>query len=229
MHDGLTSHVVREIRQLAPQRLIDSYDIVEVAWVDASLDSARYYSDRMTTAECLHTDESVREFALERRPPNGLILEFGVATGRTISHIATTVRPDPVYGFDSFDGLPENWNSVYKTGSFAQNAPDVPENASLVQGLFNDTLPQFLQEHQSLGVSFLHIDCDLYSSTKQVLEQLGHRLGPGSVIVFDEYFNYPGWRHHEFKAFQEFIMDSGKGYEYLAFNRYHQQVAVVMR
>jgi hypothetical protein len=47
---------------------------------------------------------------------------------------------------------------------------------------------------------------------------------PGTIIVFDEYFNYPNWEEHEYKAFQEFIGESGLGYRYLGFAR--QQVAV---
>jgi hypothetical protein len=48
----------------------------------------------------------------------------------------------------------------------------------------------------------------------------------GTVIVFDEYFNYPGWENHEFKAFQEFVEQTNLKYEYLAYNRRHEQVAV---
>ena len=47
---------------------------------------------------------------------------------------------------------------------------------------------------------------------------------PGTVILFDEYFNFPNWERHEFKAFQEFVENYGIKYTYLAFAR--QQVAV---
>jgi hypothetical protein len=49
---------------------------------------------------------------------------------------------------------------------------------------------------------------------------------PGSVIVFDEYFDYPGWEQHEFRAFAEFVARARLTYEYLAYNRLHEQVAV---
>ena len=45
-------------------------------------------------------------------------------------------------------------------------------------------------------------------------------------IVFDEYFNYPDWENGEFKAFQEFISESGLKYNYISYNRNHQQCAV---
>jgi hypothetical protein len=52
------------------------------------------------------------------------------------------------------------------------------------------------------------------------------RIKSGTVIVFDEYFNYPGWQGGAFKAFKEFIAYSGLSYEYLTYNRLHEQVAV---
>ncbi|MDE1904592.1 MAG: class I SAM-dependent methyltransferase, partial [Alphaproteobacteria bacterium] len=77
-------------------------------------------------------------------------------------------------------------------------------------------------------VAFLHVDCDIYSSTKTVFDHLASRLGPGAVIVFDEYFNYPNWERHEFKAFQEFIRDSGLSYRYLGFAQKNGHVAVML-
>ena len=89
-------------------------------------------------------------------------------------------------------------------------------------------LPPFIKE-QPQPIAFIHIDCDLYSSTKTVFELLGRRIQPGCVIVFDEYFNYPGWQDGEFKAFQEFIQHSGLAYDYIGYNRRHEQVAVKIK
>ena len=73
-------------------------------------------------------------------------------------------------------------------------------------------------------IAFVHIDCDLYSSTKTIFDLLTDRLIPGTIIVFDEYFNYPNWENHEFKAFQELVAQRKLAYTYLAFAR--QQVTV---
>ena len=73
-------------------------------------------------------------------------------------------------------------------------------------------------------MAFLHIDCDLYSSTQTIFNLLSDRIVPGTVILFDEYFNFPNWENHEFKAFQEFVAEKGVKYTYLGFAR--QQVAV---
>jgi hypothetical protein len=69
--------------------------------------------------------------------------------------------------------------------------PHVSSNVTLIKGWFDQTLPPFLEKHPA-PVSFLHVDCDLYSSTKTIFDSLRTRFRPGTVIVFDEYFNYPG-------------------------------------
>ena len=73
-------------------------------------------------------------------------------------------------------------------------------------------------------MAFIHIDCDLYSSTKTIFELLGERICPGTVILFDEYFNFHNWQKHEYKAFQEFVKEHNVTYEYLGYAR--QQVSL---
>jgi hypothetical protein len=52
----------------------------------------------------------------------------------------------------------------------------------------------------------------------------------GTVIVFDEYFNYPGWQQGEFKALAEFIDSHERlGYDYIGYIRNGGQVAVRLR
>ena len=159
----------------------------------------------------------------------GLILEFGVHGGGTINHIASHVS-QTVHGFDSFEGLPERWRDNLGVGAFKMHGrlPQVRENVKLIKGWFNESLPGFAAENPG-DVSFIHIDCDLYSSTATVFETLQDRIKPGCVIVFDEYFNYHGWQDGEYKAFQELIQRTGLQYEYLSYNRYNQEVAVIIK
>jgi hypothetical protein len=155
----------------------------------------------------------------------GLYLEFGVFSGRTINHIARQVG-QPVYGFDSFEGLPERWRDRWGTGHFKlKKLPQVLQNVTLIKGWFDKTLPEFLKAHPE-DVTFLHVDCDLYSSTQTIFTCLAPRIKTGTVIVFDEYFNYPGWREGEFRAFQEFIAREGLRFEYLNYNCKAEQVSV---
>ena len=138
---------------------------------------------------------------------NGLWLEFGVSGGASVNFIAKKIGRT-VYGFDSFEGLPEDWvksrSNTQPKGSMSQNEqlPPSEANVQFVRGWFRDTLPRFLENHRE-PAAFVHIDSDLYSSAKCVLEKL--RFQNGSVIVFDEYYNYPLWRDGEHKAFQEFL------------------------
>jgi len=69
------------------------------------------------------------------------------------------------------------------------------------------------------------VDCDLCSSTKTVFSSLADRLIPGTIVVFDEHFNDPGWQDCEYKAFMEFVA-AGRQFGYLAYNCRSEQVAV---
>ncbi|QHS59712.1 class I SAM-dependent methyltransferase [Chitinophaga agri] len=159
---------------------------------------------------------------------NGLILEFGVFSGSTINHIATHLPDTSIFGFDSFEGLPEFWRDGFSKGHFALNQlPTVAPNVTLVKGWFDQTLPDFKAKYDQ-PVAYLHIDCDLYSSTKTIFDLLKDNIVEGTVIVFDEYFNYPGWMQGEFRAFREFLEETKKSYKYLVYNRMHEQVAVII-
>jgi hypothetical protein len=123
--------------------------------------------------------------------------------------------------------LPEAWRTGFAQGAFAQPLPEVPDQVSLHKGLFADTLPLFLAETPD-AVALLHVDCDLYSSTAFVLDALADRIKTGTVIVFDEYFNYPGWKQHEHRAFQEFTAATGLKFRFDSFVPGHQQVCAVI-
>ena len=75
-------------------------------------------------------------------------------------------------------------------------------------------------------MKFINIDCDIYSSTKTILDQLAPRMVAGSVILFDEYIGNEHWREDEYKAFQESVEKYGWDYEYLCFSIYTKQVVV---
>lgn len=170
--------------------------------------------------------------AIEKVNIPGLFLEFGVASGSSINFIAANTD-STVHGFDSFQGLPEDWRPGVGMGAFQkpQNwLPEVKENVELHVGWFNDALPDFLARHDE-DVAFLHIDCDLYSSTKTVFSILANRLKPGSVIVFDEYFSYIGWENHEHAAFEEFVKEHKIEFDYILYQVAGSpaQVAVLLK
>ena len=169
-----------------------------------------------------------KSFKLADVSGNRLICEFGVFMGVSINHVAKMTN-QRVFGFDSFEGLPERWWDGWKVGAFAvPKLPKVRRNVTLVKGWFNETLPGFLKENPG-EVGFLHVDSDLYSSAKTIFESLEPRLKPGAVIVFDEYFNYPEWEQGEHKAFTEFLGRTGYSVEYIGYNRNEEQMAVILR
>ena len=204
----------------------DSFDVLDVAFLSAAIESASFYEEFMLTARAFETDLLLLSHAMSMAPTQGLILEFGVASGRTIRHVAGITSRN-IHGFDSFEGLPEAWRTGFEQGAFKQRLPEVPGNVTLHQGWFSDSLPRFV-ESTAGPIALLHIDCDLYSSTAFVLNALRDRIQTGTIIVFDEYFNYPGWKHHEHKAFQEFAAASGMTFRFDSFVPSHQQVCAVM-
>jgi Macrocin-O-methyltransferase (TylF) len=189
--------------------------------------TAEYIMGRMRQAVLCSSRDEVLDLAVRHVAGDGLVCEFGVFEGQTINRIAGLVPDRTVFGFDSFEGLPEHWRGPFQRGVFSTGGrlPDVRPNVRLIKGWFDVTLPRFAAEHAG-PAALLFIDCDLYSSTKCIFESLGGRVVPGSVIVFDEYFDYPGWEQHEFRAFAEFVARARLTYEYLAYNRLHEQVAV---
>ena len=142
--------------------------------------------------------------------PRGVALEFGVGKGLSLAMIAEHM---PTCGFDSFQGLPEDWRPGFPKGSFATDPPTVPY-AQIFVGLFADTLPTF--GFAALDIGLVHIDCDLYSSTKTVLENVGPHLNDGAYIVFDEWHGYPGCQDHEQRAWHEYAEQTGTRWEPVA-------------
>ncbi len=195
-----------------------------VDW-DAMRSSAAFFRRELARATPHFHKHATLKAALAEAPREGLYLEFGVASGSTLRQIAEVAPKGSLYGFDCFEGLPEHWRTGFGVGRFKQDElPDVP-GAELVVGLFEETLPGFLERTPG-EVAFLHLDADLYSSTKTVLDALAPRLREGTVIVFDEYFNFPGWEDHEHRAWTEFVERTGLRFEYLGFTADDEQLSV---
>jgi hypothetical protein len=182
----------------------------------------------MPDAIAFDTPRELMAHALSLVSAEGLVCEFGVNEGGTVSFIGKRLKGRQVHGFDSFEGLPEDWSgNKMSAGYFNRQGklPKVPSNVTLHAGWFDKSLPRFVEAHPGKA-AFLHIDCDLYSSTVTIFETFADRIVPGTVLVFDEYFNYPNWQAHEHKAFREFVDRSGLSFRYVAYSV--QQVAVVV-
>lgn len=219
----------------AQKKLLGLYtDVIDTEFTAvrlASEESACYVLEHMRAVPNFDTDYDLHEWITTTQLDRGLlahgqVLEFGVATGRTLNQFAHWLPHKTVYGFDGFDGLPEDWTSRMRKGFFARDRlPRVRKNCALVVGWFNETLPGFVEKHPE-PIALLHVDCDLYSSTVTILNNLKNNIVPGTVIVFDEYINYPGWQLDEFRAWQEHCKMYGVKYEYIGRVSKHQKVAV---
>ncbi len=149
------------------------------------------------------------------------ILEFGVYQGTTIRKIVDCVNGFRIFGFDTFEGLPEDWKgTVCDKGFFSTNGliPDI-KGVHFFKGLFSDTLKEYLLDPKD--ISLLHIDCDLYSSTKDVLYGLNEYIKEGTIICFDEwlYCGIDGTMKNdcEQKCFYEWVSDFDRSFEFVDF------------
>jgi hypothetical protein len=158
------------------------------------------------------------EAVLRMRGVEPLYLEFGVYQGRTLrwwtEHVATAAAR--FVGFDSFEGLPEDWIGHARKGTFhVDHSPDFADpRVSLVPGWFEDTLARWEPPaHDQLVVN---LDCDLYSSTTCVLRWLAPHLRPGSLIYFDDLLD----RNNQLRALWEWVDDCGSGATPIAMARW---------
>ena len=195
----------------------DSIDLNRQIWRLSRDESARYVLANIGLNKAYHDRYALMNRLVEMTSPKGLVLEFGVWKGASLCHLATRLAPRKVYGFDSFEGLPEAWSVGMPKGAFKLDSlPEVPPNVELIKGWFNATAADFLAQHPD-PIALLHIDSDLYSSAKYIFDTYGTRIVAGTVILFDDYMNYPTWTEGESKAFAEWRQTAGAKYEYVGF------------
>ena len=214
------------------QYMVDSWKYVAAAHYPQEQRLQVQRNDRQEVGRLFTGTYTILEEALSAARSDGLVCEFGVFHGKSIRIIASMVGPQvPVDGFDTFEGIPEAWGDE-PAGSYtaAAEVPErVPDNVRFHIGLFADTLPGYvasLAPPEVLPVRLINVDCDLYQGTVEILHYLANRIGPGTVIVFDEYLMTPTWPEDEYKAFQEACAKFGWEYEYLIFSLFSKQVVV---
>jgi Methyltransferase domain len=200
-----------------PSEMRRHFDVERIAYLLAAESSARFFMEHFPLAPNLRGTEELITYALGCCKVEGLNVELGVYTGRTAKIITKVTGGATLHCFDSFEGLPEDWTFFQKAGRFdcrGKPPDDLPSSVVCHIGWFDKTLPIFVENYAG-NLRFLHIDSDLYSSAKTALGVLGKRIVTGTVIVFDEYFNYPGWEQHEHKAWSEFVADRSVTFEYI--------------
>ena len=194
----------------------ESFDIQRALQQDALRETVEFVKRNLPLHLGCATRLELIDRVIDQAPPKGLVLEFGVYKGTSLNLIARRLPDRTVHGFDSFEGAPEPW--LYRSRAFTDvdGLPAVEDNCVLVKGWFADTLPRFLEEFGG-DCALVHIDSDLYSSAATIFEHLAPHLASGTIILFDEFFNYPGWSQGEYRAFNEFTARTGATFEYVGF------------
>lgn len=144
----------------------------------------------------------------------GDVVEFGTFRGFSAKIMATLMREFGITGhfstFDSFQGFPPisaiadqgsyevSQRKTWVPGAFSTHPAMVDliqdglqailpaSQVTVIPGFFQDTLPHHLPQ---APVSLVHLDCDLYESTRYVLNTLitHDLLQDGTVLMFDDY------------------------------------------
>lgn len=194
---------------------------VPIVMLKRAVEESADYAEKHMSDAIMFTANDKRhlfECAISKLTTEGYITEFGVWQGDSINYLANLINPKLIFGFDSFLGLEEDFSIDFFKGGFNKNGqlPTVENNVRLIKGSFKDTLPNWLNEN--LGVfSFINMDCDTYTSISTVLNFIGpKRIVKGTIILFDEYFGFPGWKNHGFKAWQDYCIKNNVKYKYIA-------------
>jgi O-methyltransferase len=181
-------------------------------WIKAPL---RWYSDSIRREGGFHERRGRRDvinkamITLDFNGISGDYAEFGCCGASTFGYasgaLARSKRtPRKLWAFDSFAGLPPaeiaedghpRWIAgTMKTGLaefHALCARKGVKNYVVVPGFYRETLREKpLSFFPAGSIAFAYIDCDIYSSTLDVLRFLLPRLKHGMILAFDDYWCY---------------------------------------
>jgi Macrocin-O-methyltransferase (TylF) len=196
-------------------KLNASVNYLEVGrWMRANgYDTRRRFSRREEVFDLIGSQVGNREV---------LYLEFGVYQGEATRYWSKLLsNPNSkLHGFDSFEGLPENWLPHRQKGAFASDVPQINDSrVEFFKGWFDETLPKYKCPPHDVLV--INIDSDLYSSAICVLRALQVNIVPGTYIYFDEFCH----RNHELRAFDEFVNETGMKFSLVGATRTLTEVA----
>jgi len=183
-----------------------------------------FYNSRVKYEDRFKLHEFVFKEEIKNQPID--YLEFGVASGIAFKWwVEKNKNPGTrFYGFDVFTGLPEDFGvmKIHHYNTEGQTPKIDDSRVKFIKGLFQQSLPEFLENYNSDKRKVIHMDADLYSSTLFVLTRLLPLLKKDDIIIFDEF----GVPTHEFKAFTELVSPYDLKYEFLGAINNYLQVAI---
>ena len=177
----------------------------------------------LTTYPLVHVLETMKL----KHKPNTLWVELGVANGNSLNYISKFTT-DKVYGFDTFEGMPGKWlecRDGFEKSAFCKigKVPRENSNVELIQGQIN-TLLDFLKTHNK--ISFIHVDCEFYSSIKYILEVVKEYMDTECILVLDEFIEEVD--NEKLNIFYKFVTENKIEYEWIGMHNY-KNVAFIFK
>lgn len=193
-------------------------------WAAKHPGSQRIFADRFQLYDFINS-ETLHNDSMQ-------YLEFGVFQGESIRYFSelNTNPKSRFIGFDTFEGLPEDWVELTRTVKSQTFSVDgkIPQiddaRVCFEKGLFQETLPDALQGIERNKQLVIHNDSDLYSSTLYVLTYANQIISPGTIIIFDEFYSVMD----EFRALEDYCSAYMRSYEVLGVTPHNVQVAIRM-
>ena len=238
INDGIKS--VKKIKQMIESvgghfnkrnRPINQVSVIDIVNAESKIESANFIRSNFSQALLFDQLEDIHNYIITQLDAEGLLLEFGVYSARSIKRFSKQIvnlnDKRIIYGFDSFQGIEEDWHRfpAKLKSSFKIAPPKVPSNVKLVIGKVQETFENFLNQHQNEKIAFMHLDMDTYTPTKFVLEKARNFFDTGTIILFDELYGYPNWQQHEYLALTEVL--APEDYEFIVFGS--EQCAIKIR
>ena len=218
-----------ELRTISPKRVISIDSLINE---NTKKECYEHFKEIFKTTVLFRDIGEIRKYAIENAISNDKqkelsYLEFGVYKGKSTNFFSKYVKK--LYAFDSFEGLREDWvGTALGKGAFNLNKkiPKLNSNIEPIVGFVQDTLDDFLKKHNP-KINFVHLDMDTYPATIYALERLKPFLNKDAIIIFDELYNYPGWKSGEYKALKEVFKDDE--YKFKAFNVAGSQAVIQIK
>lgn len=156
----------------------------------------------------------------------GDYLEFGVYKGNSLIKFYKLfqkygLEDIRIFAFDAFKGLPVSEGGVFNKGEFhypkdlflrrMKKAGVDFKKILIVEGFFNTSLTEDVKKKHALSkAAVIHVDCDLYESTVDVLRFCENLVQEGTVLILDDYLSFQTVdipeNYGEEKAFKEWSL-----------------------
>lgn len=149
----------------------------------------------------------IYSLAKNQRSVEGDYVEVGVFKGVTAKAICDVKGDKKLYLFDTFEGLPEvdKMDSMFKKGMFSASYEHVKKklseynNVFVYKGMFPQDTGDIVKNKR---FSFVHLDVDIYESTKNCLEFFYFKMPSDGILISHDY-HAEGVK----RAFDDFFKD----------------------